>query len=74
MKAKVDRHLPNILGRNVKHWRRRRNLTQEEAAHLCRVDYKRWQKIEQGRINVSIILLGGIAATLRVKASQLLRP
>jgi transcriptional regulator with XRE-family HTH domain len=73
MKSRVDRGLPVVFGKNVKKWRNRRGLTQEEAANRCRVDYKRWQKIEQGRVNVTILLLGGIAAILRVRSDRLLK-
>ena len=62
------------VGAHIKAWRLKRRMTQEEAAHRSRIDYKRWQRIEQGGANVTLVTLGRIAAVLRVPPDRLLRP
>lgn len=42
-------------------------ITQEEAANRAGIDYKRWQRLEQGTVNPTVATLARIAAALRVK-------
>jgi len=46
-------------------------LSQEEAAHRARLDYKHWQLIETGKTNTTVASLVGIARALRVKLASL---
>ena len=59
------------LGRQVRALRRAVGLTQEETAHDAGLDYKHYQSIEAGTINVTVASLVGIAKALRAKLSDL---
>jgi transcriptional regulator with XRE-family HTH domain len=45
----------------------RAGLTQEEAAGRADIDYKRWQRIEQGAVNPTVATLARIASALTMK-------
>lgn len=49
-------------------------LTQEAAAARADIDYKRWQRIEQGKVNPTVRTLLRVADVLDVEASELLVP
>ncbi len=59
------------LGKNMKAYRKKRGLTQEEAAFRSRLGYKRWQRLESGRSNTTLLTLGKIAAVLRTDIQKL---
>lgn len=54
--------------------RRERDLTQEEAAEIAKLDEKHWQDIEGARTNPTVATLVGIAKALKVTLSQLFEP
>lgn len=39
-------------------------MTQEEAAHAAGIDYKRWQRLEQGTVNPTVKTLARAAEAL----------
>jgi len=49
------------LGTRVRAARVRAGLTQEDAAARSGIDYKRWQRIEQGGVNASVRTLTRVA-------------
>jgi transcriptional regulator with XRE-family HTH domain len=49
-------------------------LTQEEAAARAAIAYKRWQDIEAGRANTTILTLNRVAAALGVDFWAIVRP
>jgi len=63
-----------VASRNVRRWRAQRGLTQEEAAARARIDYKRWQRIEAGQVNLTLKTLERIARTLRLDPLKLFQP
>lgn len=63
-----------LLGRNVRAARVTAGLTQEAAAARARIDYKRWQRIEQGSVNVTVRTLVRIATVLNASFWDLHRP
>ena len=65
--------LPQILGRNVRHWRKLRGLSQEALA--LETDMKRSyvSDLERGTRNPSIKALARLAAALQVEPEALLR-
>ena len=65
--------LSQRLARNMRDYRLRRKLTQEEAASKADIDYKRWQAIEAARANVTLKTLERIAEVLRVDPQTLLK-
>jgi len=70
------RKLKNIIASNIRRYRLRLALTQEEAAEKAGITDKFWQRIElHSQIDVpSIFTLTKIAAALKVKPHQLLKP
>lgn len=59
------------LGRQIRALRKSVNLTQEDAAERAKLDYKHFQAIEAGSINVTVASLIGIAKAFRVKLADL---
>ena len=62
------------LGASVRAARQASGLTQEAAAALADMDYKRWQRIEQGAVNPTLRTLIRVAEVLDVDAWRLLVP
>lgn len=51
-------------GRRIAVAREGLDLTQEEAAHRARIDYKRWQRLESGTVNATLRTLLRVAEAL----------
>lgn len=51
--------------------RQARDLTQEEAAEIAKLDEKHWQDIEGARTNPTVATLVGIARALEVTIADL---
>ena len=60
------------MARNIKTARVGRKITQEEAAFRSGIGYKRWQQLEAGRANTTILTLIRIASVLKVDIHRLL--
>jgi transcriptional regulator with XRE-family HTH domain len=54
------------LGQRLRSAREAAGLTQEEAAHKAGIDYKRWQRLEQGTVNPTIRTLIRVADALGI--------
>jgi DNA-binding XRE family transcriptional regulator len=67
--------IKGILAKNLKKYRARLKLTQEEAAENADIATKYWQRLEMvSQIDLpSLPILFRMARVLRVKASDLLR-
>ena len=59
------------LGRNIGLYRKKRGLTQEQAAELYDCSLRAWQRWERG-VNMEIVSLIKIARIVAVKPSKLL--
>ncbi len=59
------------LARRVRALRLERELTQQEAAVIAKLDEKHWQDIEGARTNPTIATLVGLAHALKVGLSEL---
>lgn len=71
--ALYDR-LRESLGGNVARLRSKRAMTQEDLAHATGLDVRYLQRIERGRVNVSLKGLAALARALGVEPRALLRP
>lgn len=60
-----------ILGRNVRRYRKQRDLTQEELAFEAEIDLTYLGGIERGKRNPSLLVIGRIANALSVSAAKL---
>jgi len=65
--------LPLILGRNVREWRKRRGMSQEELALECDMKRSYVSDIERGTRNPSIKALARLAIALKVEPEMLVR-
>ena len=63
----------NIIGQNIKKYRKLNNLTQEELAIKCNLSYGFIKNLESKKVHttISIETLNLIAKNLNVKLSQL---
>jgi transcriptional regulator with XRE-family HTH domain len=48
-------------------------MTQEEAAHTAGIDYKRWQRLEEGSVNPTVRPLSRAAEALGLSFWSMLR-
>jgi transcriptional regulator with XRE-family HTH domain len=61
------------IGLRMRSSREAAGLTQEEAAHRAGLDARRWQRIEQGVVNLTVRTLARISSALEVSFWDLLR-
>jgi transcriptional regulator with XRE-family HTH domain len=64
----------HTLGANMHRRRLRAHLTQTEAAQGAGMNWRHWQKIEAGTVNVCLASLVGIAHALDVTLPELFAP
>jgi transcriptional regulator with XRE-family HTH domain len=62
------------LGERVRELREAREWTLERAAEETTVDWKHWQKIESGQINLTLVTLVRIAEGFKVPVAELFTP
>lgn len=65
--------LPQILGRNVREWRKRRGLSQEELAFESGMKRSYVSDLERGTRNPSVKAVARLAKALKVEPDVLLR-
>ncbi len=63
-----------LLARNVKHFRRLKNISQESLASECGIFRTYLSRIETGKSNPSLSVLVALAASLGVTPNALLVP
>jgi transcriptional regulator with XRE-family HTH domain len=64
---------PAILGKNIRKYRQRRKLTQEQLAFESRLDLTYVGRIERGKRNPSLLVIAQIAEALQVSLPKLLK-
>lgn len=69
----IKRNLRDILKTNIKYYRIKANLTQEDLAEKANVTSKYISDLERGIFNVSLEKLEQIANTLNIEAYLLLK-
>ncbi len=77
MLAIYDKRMNDIvalLGKNIKYYRAKLELTQEDLAKLSGVNRSHLAAIESGSLNTSIRIVDKLAQALGVTASDLMRP
>ncbi len=65
-------NLKQIVGTNVRLTRERRGLTQEDLASAAEIDVSYLSRIERGKANPSVELLGKLAKALGTTPAALL--
>ena len=63
-----------IVGKNVRRFRQRAQLTQEQLAFAAEIDLTYVGGIERGKRNPSVLVLARVAAALGTQPSELLMP
>lgn len=63
-----------LVGRNVRQYREKRRLTQEQLAEISGFSQQYISSLEQGRRNPTVITLYELAIALGVSHIDLLRP
>lgn len=71
--AALPTELTEALGRRIANLRNRKGISQEDLAALGEIERSRISKIENGRVNCSLLTLGTIAFCLDVSLSQLFK-
>lgn len=61
-----------VFGMNLKYYRMRQGLTQEEAAAKCDISSEYWGKMERGAQAATIDTVEKVSAGLNIKAKDLL--
>lgn len=61
-----------LIGRNLRHFRNKREMSQEELAHRANIDRTYVSGLERGIRNPSVLVLHRIATALGIKAADLL--
>ena len=61
-----------VFGMNLKYYRTRKGLTQEEAAAKCDISSEYWGKMERGAQAATIDTVEKVSAGLNIKAKDLL--
>jgi transcriptional regulator with XRE-family HTH domain len=61
-----------VLGRNVRRFRRRKGLTQEQLAFEAEIDLTYMGGIERGNRNPSLLVMARIADALSIPLAKLL--
>src|SRR3984957_353165 len=72
--AELDSNFLQSLGKRVRNLRDRRAITRKVVATDAKVSERHLAQLEAGEGNVSIVLLGRIAAALNVSLAELLTP
>lgn len=60
-----------LLAGNIVKFRKNNGLTQERAAEQCNLNEKHFQKLEKGKINVSVRTLDKLCRGFRKSAKEL---
>ena len=62
-----------LLGENVRRYRKRLGMTQEQLAHEAEMERSYVSDLERGTRNPSVRALGRLAKALRIEPDRLLR-
>lgn len=68
----TERQLRIRLGANLRAYRSAASLSAQKAAQRVRMNFRHWQKIEAGAINVTLQTLVRLSLALGVEAATLL--
>lgn len=60
------------FGKNLRKTRKARNLSMEQLAHLCNVEYSQISRIELGQINTTLNTIKMLADALEIHPKELL--
>ena len=69
--AQTDKKILKRFGENFREVRLSKKLSQRQLASQCRVEYSNISKLENGKLNISLITLADLAEGLGVHPKKL---
>lgn len=72
MISELDKDVLIKIGRHLRSLRKAKKLTYRKLAQLCNIDYGDLQRIESGKINITVITLIELAKGLDLPPKELL--
>jgi transcriptional regulator with XRE-family HTH domain len=72
--SRDEEELQREIGRRVRAARMQAGLTQEDAAATAGIDWRRWQRIENGAVNPTVRTLARVATAIGSTFWALLAP
>ena len=74
MRKGAEKRVLKEIGARIRTAREAAGLSQEDAAHRAGIDYKRWQRLETGRVNPTVRTLVRVSGALKTDLWTLLSP
>ncbi len=72
MISDLDKEVLLLLGKHLKSLRKEKKQTYRKMAQQCNIDYGDIQKIESGKINITVLTLIELAKGLNIPPKDLL--
>ncbi len=72
MISKKDEGVLQKFGAHIKHLREQKALSLRELSYACNIDNSKISKIEQGKVNVTVLTLLELATGLEISPTELL--
>jgi transcriptional regulator with XRE-family HTH domain len=72
MITKKDLIILQKFGAHIKHLRENKGLSLRELSYACDIDNSKISKIEQGKINITVLTLLELGAGLEISPAELL--
>ncbi len=72
MITRKDEVILQKFGAHLKHLREKKGLSLRELSDACNIDNSKISKIEQGKVNITVLTLLDLASGLEVSAAELL--
>lgn len=69
----ASEQIQRAVGRSIRAARLAAELTQEQAASKAGIDYKRWQRLEAGEVNMTVRTLVRVSKAVGVTFWELLQ-
>jgi transcriptional regulator with XRE-family HTH domain len=61
-----------VAGQNIRHFRKQKRLSQEELAFRAHIDRAYLSQVENGKRNITLLVLAELASALDVEPAELL--
>ena len=69
---KTYKDFQRAIANNLRQLREAKDMTQEDASHLCKMAVRQYQSVEAGRTNLSLLTLARLVDGLGISAGELL--
>ena len=72
MISKKDKIILEKFGAHIRKFREAKGLSQRELSYQCNIDNSKISKIEQGKINITVLTILQLSAALEIPPMELL--